>query len=390
MTGWVGLDSLYLNVKYPKTDVFDRWFQVGKSARYRELSRGIAIGDLVLRGGAGGYRLSVWRGDARAYLTDQVDQVVGEGRGMGIWMQLGPKFLISHWADLHSAVRKWLLLIGVHGKWPIGVTRLDLAVDLPGLQIGESDLELFRNGWVGRSRMSSAFFDPESGELQSIYIGSRRSAVMLRIYDKVAQSESEGDLQYWREIWGGHAGAVTRVEWEVKPKRGGFEDLVDFKEVAEGSLKAFGIYLLTWGRLCEPEASDTNNRRWNEARLWQEVRKALEDWSDGTSKRLSRQPKVMSGVSEQYLHNLAGHLSGGMARLSVGRVGLYGLLKGLAKNGIKLDQIEAMAVEKAKVLRMLGSDGEDSAAWDGAPPLAAGNDQGAALMPQGTDSGESE
>ena len=50
------------------------------------------------------------RHDARVFLTDDVDEKRGDGNGMGIWVQLGPKFLImSMGKDCNDAVRKLLL-----------------------------------------------------------------------------------------------------------------------------------------------------------------------------------------------------------------------------------------------------------------------------------------
>ena len=111
--------------------------------------------------------------------------------------------------------------IGVMGDWPIRIRRIDIALDLFGVEMAKQDIEMWRNGWVGRAGISSYFFNPKSGKLETINIGARTSAIYLRIYDKIAQAEAEGDIEYWRDVWNGYSGPVTRIEWEVKPKKAG-------------------------------------------------------------------------------------------------------------------------------------------------------------------------
>jgi hypothetical protein len=96
MNGIIHLDTLYLIVKYPYLDVFKKWFQQIEGIDYRMLKEGIASGDFVIRNGSSCYKYSLWQHDARIFLTDQVDEKVGDGNGSGVWVQLGPKFIIQH------------------------------------------------------------------------------------------------------------------------------------------------------------------------------------------------------------------------------------------------------------------------------------------------------
>ena len=221
----VSVDTLNLNVRYPRMDVFKRWYQATKDFDPSIVKRGIIKGDFVIRNGASGYKVSVWSHDIRAYLTDRVDEIIGDGMGMGIWIQIGPKYLLDHppGAKLREAIRSFLRGIGVRGDWPIRINRIDVALDLFGLELANEDIELWRHGWVGRAGLSSIYLNSRLRQLETINIGSRKSAVYLRIYDKVAQAEAEGDIEYWRDVWNGFPGPVTRVEWEIKPNKGGFE-----------------------------------------------------------------------------------------------------------------------------------------------------------------------
>ena len=90
MKGSISIDTLYLSVKYPKADVFHKWYIFAEGVDHRKLNKGVVAGDFVVKGGACGYKVSVWQHDARLYLTDAVDDERGEGKGMGIWIQLGP------------------------------------------------------------------------------------------------------------------------------------------------------------------------------------------------------------------------------------------------------------------------------------------------------------
>jgi hypothetical protein len=321
----------------------------------RTLRQGIAYQDYVVRNGACGYKVSVWSHDIRAYLTDDVDEKRGEGRGMGIWVQVGPKFLMDHAVDisLKKKVKDFLRGLGVRGDWETRITRIDLAIDLLGIWIGEEDIELWRRGWVGRSGVSACFFNSKSRELETIYIGSRNSAVYLRVYDKVIQAVNEGDLEYWLDIWQGHDGPVTRVEWEVKPNKGGFRDLEDFNGLCEWRLAELLNYLTKWGRLCVQDPSDTNNRRWQLAKFWKIVDEVAKDWVDGINWPISRKGKEFKGVSEEYIKFVGGTVAGAMARMDNKSPNLYKLLEGMEKHGMGLKEIQKKADEKAAIYSRL-------------------------------------
>lgn len=108
-----------------------------------------------MRTGIPGYPISVWQHDARAFLTPETDELRGEGNGMGILLQLGPKFIIQQDHNLQSAVKNFLNSLWVNGKWPINITRLDLAIDLFGISMAEQDINNWLKNWVGMLRFKS-------------------------------------------------------------------------------------------------------------------------------------------------------------------------------------------------------------------------------------------
>jgi hypothetical protein len=96
--GFLGLDSLYLVLEYPHADVFQKWASaINNDINDVRLNDGVAYDDMVIRRGGLGYKLSVWDGDARLFLTNRVEEKLAgtsaEGQGMGVMLQLGPKWL---------------------------------------------------------------------------------------------------------------------------------------------------------------------------------------------------------------------------------------------------------------------------------------------------------
>jgi hypothetical protein len=317
------------------------------------LKEGIASGDFVVRGGASCYKVSVWQHDARIFFTDQVDDKVGKDKGAGIWVQLGSKFLIHHLGNLQKAVKELLAAVGVVGEYPIKINRLDVAIDLFGVNMQKQDLNLWRAGWVGRSKVSADFFNSCTGSLETINIGTRGSSIFLRIYDKQAQAIKEGDIDYWLDVWNCSPSAVTRVEWELKPKQGGFPmDLQDFSLLTGFSVRELLKYLIDWGRLCTPNSADSNNRRWEDASFWQAARALVTQFS-ADDFPISRHGKEFHGVSDAYIKFLSGTISGGMARLASQEPDLYTLFDALSNKGHDLKAIRDKAIEKAAIYSKL-------------------------------------
>jgi len=354
MDAFITVDTLYLHVKYPRRDVFDRWYKPVKDTDSRVLKQGVVINDHVIKNGSSGYKISVWDHDARIFLTDEVEEKCGEGKGMGAWVQLGPKFLIQHINNLQKEVNILLGSIGIIGEFPISITRLDIAVDLLGVPIIDQDLKYWSENWVGRSKLSSINNNSRTGKLETFYFGSRKSPVYLRVYDKVAQAIYDGDFDYWFDVWNKFEGPVTRIEWEIKPKDGKFaEDLKDFSLFNGFSVRETLNYLLDWGRLCEPNPNDTNRRRWKDSGFWAELRAVVEKWSEGVYWPTSRLGKEFHGLSDAYIKFVSGTISGAMAKFNNQAPSMMDLFEGLEKNGEHLAKIKQKAEKKAAVLKRI-------------------------------------
>lgn len=351
---YVIIDTLHLLVKYPYQDVFNRWYRYAEGVHPRKLREGVVAGDFVVKGGGSGYKCSVWQHDARAYLTDWVEEKVGEDAGMGVWIQLGPKFLIEHLGNIHKAVEEFLMGVGIKGNYPIRINRIDLAFDLFDVNVNDQNISDWKEGWVGRSKLSRGEYNSRNGVLETINIGRRSSAVYLRIYNKVAQAEKEGDIVYWRDVWEGFQGMVTRVEWEVKTGDGNFEEnLRDFQKFDPVAIRELLVYLLDWGRLCIPNLSDKNNRRWEDSIFWKNLRDLAQVWLENVTWPTSRLGKEFHGISEQYAKFLSGTIAGGMARFGKDKPSMMDLFNGLKEFGENLEVINQKAAAKAAIISKL-------------------------------------
>ena len=149
-------------------------------------------------------------------------------------------------------------------------------------------------------------------------------------------------------------GAVTRIEWEIKPSKGNFShDLIDFELFNGLTIRELVNYLLNWGRLCIPNPEDSNNRRWDDAPLWQSVQTVAAEFSEGVDWPISRHGKEFHGISDAYIKFLGGTISGGMARFGLQDPDLYNLLAGLGKHGQGLEAMKKVAVNKAEIYKRL-------------------------------------
>ncbi len=352
--GFVIVDSLYLHIKYPYSDVFDYWFDRVKNIDSRILKTGVMFDDHVIKNGSSGYKVSVWKHDARIYLTNQVEEKCGDGNGMGAWLQLGPKFIIQHMNNLHRVVKEFLDEVGISGDYPISINRIDVAVDMLGISMKNQDINYWSNNWVGRSKLSGIFRNSRTGDLETFYIESRKSPIFLRVYDKVAQSKNEGDYEYWLDVWDDFEGPVTRVEWEIKPKKGNFsKDLIDFSKFNGFSIRELLNYLIDWGRLCEPNPNDSNNRRWKDSEIWAHLRSFIEAWRKDIDWPTSMLGKEFHGVSEAYAKLVSGTLSGAMAHFDSNDPSMMNMFENLKDFGEPLEKILKRAKDKAEVIKRI-------------------------------------
>ena len=164
---FLGLDSLYLVLQYPHQDVFNLWSNRVKELNDPQLYEGIPFEGFLIRRGGLGYSLSVWDGDARLFITDRVEDVLentsAAGQGMGVMLQLGPKWL-HQFGDILSTRRlqqnifAQFIAFGVQSpeSFPARLNRIDIALDVLGLLVRDQRIDEWR-GTVGGLCASEAF-----------------------------------------------------------------------------------------------------------------------------------------------------------------------------------------------------------------------------------------
>ena len=96
-TAFLGIDSLYLVMEYPHSDVFEFWASQIGDIHDPRLFEGIPYEDFLIRRGGLGYKLSVWINDARLFITDRVMTTYA--------------LMITAWAQCFSRT-KWLWQYG--------------------------------------------------------------------------------------------------------------------------------------------------------------------------------------------------------------------------------------------------------------------------------------
>lgn len=360
--GFLGIDSLYLVVEYPSSDVFERWSSFALPSDPR-LSDGVVVDDFVLRRGANGYRLSVWRGDARLFVTDRVEEN-SPGEGMGVMLQLGPKWLAQYpiWADrsLRAAVRQQLLDFGLGSlSYPIRLNRLDVTVDVLGCDVGAFSVDDWLYGWVGYASRKD-FHVSSRGVLETISVGSSEGVVRFKVYNKVAEAISRGTLGFWSSVWGvgDDLLPVARFEWSVRPYEGQFEGLRYLDDLTfERFCAVLGYVLERWGALRVP-GDDVNRSRWSLHPLWSRLVALVHEWMfDGSGRRVKRDYVTTSDLSDRYLSLVVGLLAGAAVRvgLAVGASGpetLAGVLAVLDER-VGLHEVDQRACKRWAVASRL-------------------------------------
>lgn len=331
-SAFLGMDSLYLVLEYPDRDVFDYWSSLIEDLDIDQFRDGIPVGRFLIRRGAIGYKLSVWDGDARMFITDRVDNALQKtgsaGQGMGIMLQLGPLWLCRYGdilspdelrENVFAQLRKFR--VPYPDRYPIRINRLDIALDVVGLPVVDISIDEWRRGWVGYAQRKFFYDSSQTGLLEGFAIGSSSGAVRFKVYDKLSQSASVKRLNFWLSVWklppDGTLSAVTRFEWSTKPYGARFVRLGYLNEFTPlGFMDLLNYVSLKWGRLCVPSA-DVNRSRWELAPVWLAVREIIEDWTIHYTGVASRAYEFRPDLNKGYLKSASGWVAGLMARVGL-------------------------------------------------------------------------
>lgn len=135
-------------------------------------------------------------------------------------------------------------------------TRIDIAYDDFNYCIPINNIihDIHKFNWV--SRVSEFRVEEHAGHAgQTVYIGSRSSALFLRIYDKKFERSAD-DIPYW-----------FRLEMQIKQHKA--DDFIDKYLSGKWTIGElfFGV-LDNFVRFVEPTENDSNKRRWNKRQYW--------------------------------------------------------------------------------------------------------------------------
>lgn len=377
--GFIGIDSLYLVMEYPHVDIFERWSAPITDFQDPRLFDGIEYDDMVLRRGGLGYKLSIWDGDARLFVTDWVnDKLEGAkaGHGMGVMLQLGPMWLrqfgeVFEEKRLLTNIFGQLMLYGIRDpeQYPIRLNRMDLTIDLLGVDVESLPFHEWEKQWVGYAKQRHLFFKSKSGAKEGFVVGTSQGSVRFKVYDKVDESRKRGKSRFWRSVWGLPAPEdtneettdipVARFEWTVKCYHARFAKLryvTDF--TFERFLGLLNYVTLKWGRLCVPQPDEDHKTNWPLAPLWAELRSQIDEWSGNYAEAAEREYVFEPDIKDEYLRFVTGTLAGLLTRYGFeegkdGPISLARALSLLHQEGYTMADIDEKAREKWKVFAKL-------------------------------------
>lgn len=376
--GFIGIDSLYLVVEYPHADIFERWSVAVKDFADPKLHEGIAYEGLVLRRGGLGYKLSVWDGDARLLITDRVNDKLedtpSEGHGMGVMLQLGPQWLRQFgeheglFAEnrLKRNIAGQLMLFGMEApeKHRARINRMDLTIDLLGLDVQSLSLDEWRANWVGYAKPKGMYFCAKTGAIEGFAVGTSQGSVRFKVYDKVAEARRLGKYGFWRSVWGlpkPEEGQdlpevpVARFEWSVRCYQARFANLRYLEDLRFDRFVALLNYVsLKWGRLCVPRGDEDHKANWPLAPVWALLRELVDDWSLHDERVAVREYVFDPDIKEEYLRFVSGTLAGlqvrvGFDRGKDGPASLAQVLSYLHQEGHTMEEIAERAARKWEV-----------------------------------------
>ena len=371
--GFLGLDSLYLVLEYPYRDVYDFWAAAIEDADPHSLYQGVVVDDLVVRRGALGYKLSVWDGDARLFMTDHVRETLEntprEDQGMGLMLQLGPKWLRQYGEIVapQGLIQNALAQFSAFGvvapeRYMVRINRLDIAADIVGLDVSRFSLDEWSANWVGYAQQKHFYFASRTGKLEGFSVGSSKGAVRFKVYDKRSESMKGGSWGFWASVWELGAGEfppVARFEWSIRCYEANFSEMRYLTQLTyEGFQELLNYVSLKWGRLCIPDPNDGNQSRWQLAPLWADLRELVEAWAGNLNGLAKRQYDFKPEIKTAYLRSVAGWLAGLQMRVALenqsdGAASLKEGLDYLADQGLTLPIIQRKANQKWQVASRL-------------------------------------
>lgn len=169
---------------------------------------------------------------------------------------------------------------------PLRSSRVDVCLDLKdSLMPSVSEYAAFVRSFVRKSRVARNISNAEN--VETIYLGSAKAAVKLRIYNKSLEMVKHGKTYYegfWSQSGYAVGDLVTRYEWQLgsgflREWKGADGSRIQTLDDLRRMLPAIFQYLThTWVRHTVPSETDKDHsERWPTSDLWQTVQAAT--WS---------------------------------------------------------------------------------------------------------------
>jgi len=165
------------------------------------------------------------------------------------------------------APHDWQELLSLILMLDVNITRLDLAVDdFHGYFTFKQLIKKIKKGHV-RSRFKKArvfedvLLNDGSTAGMTIYFGSQKSDILVRIYDKLQERLAAGkEVQEGIEVW-------NRVEIQMRDDRAKTAAYALVHSLDSVGVTVQGI-LRNYVLFCDPKDSDTNKSRWPISKFW--------------------------------------------------------------------------------------------------------------------------
>lgn len=194
--------------------------------------------------GARGYRDRLFFGSISVHYNGRDD--------MGVWCEMSGQGC-RNFEDLTMLAEKWVTLFAFIHDNALHMTRLDVAFDD---HTGILDIERVAQDTQEQRYVSCMNWWKvvRSSKGVSCQVGSPKSKVLVRIYDKAAERGYD-DGRHW-----------VRVELQLRDSRA-----EEFSKIPLPIGEAFAGVLLNYLRFVEPDETDSNKSRWQMAEYWAEL-----------------------------------------------------------------------------------------------------------------------
>lgn len=214
--------------------------------------------------------------------------------------------------EFMAGLHRWFYELGATVDQLV-VSRVDLAADFD-IESGMT-LDFLRTHRVSRTKKTNHFED--GSDLETFYVGKRKSHMHARIYDKRKQlKESSGNAELFQTLWGG-AKHPWRIEFELRRNilRGlSIHTVDDLKEQAGGLWR----YLTEeWLSIRLPDNENTTRRTIHP--WWVDVQGLADQF--GPACAICRNPSDIPKVqTDWYVARIAGCVPPLAARLGLDRL----------------------------------------------------------------------